>query len=81
METYYISFGTKYAFEPHPLEWVHPDGYLRIDAPSYEIARSYAMQLTDDKFAFMYDKRPESIYFPLGEIAHVVIDVTLKVKA
>lgn len=74
MSIYYVTFGSQYSYEPHPSgDWVHPDGYLAIEASTYDLARERAFEITDGKFAFMYDKEPEAQFYPRGELLRVAV--------
>lgn len=72
MSLYYVTFGQKYAHEDHPrIPTAHPDGWLTIEAPDEETARDKAFELTDGAFAFMYDKQPDILVYPRGEVCRV----------
>lgn len=74
MYEYYVTFGSQYAYQPHPtLDWVNPNGYLTIVADSYNEAREYAFALTDGIFAFIYASPLESRHFPLGELKRLTV--------
>lgn len=73
MNKYYMTFGTQYAHEAHPLG-IHPDGYVTIEAADYGQAREKAFELTGGKFAFIYEDEPEARYFPLGSLMYVVAE-------
>lgn len=72
----YVTFGSRYRYERHPLEhWVHPDGWLRIVAPSLHLARARVFDLLGANWAFDYDdesfmRDDEGVeFYPLGELA------------
>lgn len=74
MTQIYISFGLKYAREPHPrLSFAHPDGYLAVEAPDYRTALATAFGLTGGAHAFDYAERPSDVTFPRGELARVIV--------
>lgn len=68
----YVTFGQRYRSEPHPtLGKVDPDGWIEIEADTYDEARDIAVNLTKTSaytaaFAFCYDEKPEARYFPNG---------------
>ena len=72
MKEFYVTFGDRYRRESHPVcGWVHPDGYLVIEATDHDTARQAAFNVTGGKFAFMYQDQPDLQYFPLGEIMRI----------
>lgn len=72
--TIFVTFGTKYAHEPHPtLPFAHPDGYLTIEAPDYGTARGIAMAMTGGAFGTDYLERPSDITYQRGELARVIV--------
>lgn len=74
MSLCYITFGVKYATEPHPLlSWAHPDGWLTVEADTYEHARAIAFAITGGKHAFDYRDEPNQDIYPLGEIHRVSV--------
>lgn len=80
MKTFYVTFGVQYPREPHPLyDDAHHDGWVTIEAPSWEGARDVAFALFGPHWAFCYtelDFKHDS-FFPLGELAYVFArDVT-----
>lgn len=55
MKTFYLTFGVQYAREVHPSgSHVHPDGYVVIKAPEYDIARDLAVQLYGKQWSDLY---------------------------
>jgi len=68
---FFITFGQRYAREAHPrLAAAHPDGWVLIEARTYDSAREIAFANLGVFWGEMYDTedfRPE--YFPRGEIA------------
>lgn len=74
---FHLTFGQKYAREPHPVgHWVHPDGVVEIWASSYLEARQLAVQHFGDRWGGIYDAdRNKSLkYYPRGVLA--VLDAT-----
>lgn len=72
MTEFYITFGNKYRLEAHPAgEWVHPDGYLVIEATDYSTARQRAFELLGDQFAFIYAWPPSAYLYPLGALKRI----------
>lgn len=74
-ELTYITFQTKYHRDGpykllHPLEaWVDCNGYLTVDAPSYEKGRAAVIELLGRDWAFDQELQPLERYAPLGELA------------
>lgn len=53
--TFYVTFGQKYAREPHPtLAAAHPDAWVEVDADSEMEARQLVFRALWSKWAFMY---------------------------
>jgi hypothetical protein len=74
MTAIYITFGVQYAREPHPrLPFVHPDGYLTVEAPDYRTALAVAFAMTGGAHAFDYPERPSHTTFPRGELCRVIV--------
>lgn len=75
MAEYRVTFGVKYATEPHPtFSTAHPDGWVTIEAPTEEYARKIAMFIFTDKWAFIYPATSDYFWaaqYPRGEIARV----------
>lgn len=74
LSVFYVTIGVQYR-EGHP-EWpeLHPDGWLRVDAPSEAEARRAVDTRLGGKWAFMYTVatfKPE--YHHLGELARLTI--------
>lgn len=73
---FYVTFGQKYASEPHPANRIaHPDGYVAIAAANVQVARKAAFIIYDGHFAevreewdIKFDK------YPLGEIRRFHLD-------
>lgn len=72
MQEFYVSFGQKYRHETHPrLPFVHPDGYLTIEAKNYTSARAHAFTLMGPAWCMLYDAeefKGISHHFPRGEL-------------
>ena len=74
MSEYYVTFGQKYRYEPHPMLWQGyggrvPDGWVRIEAPDEPTARGVASILLGEAWACIYaadDFGPD--LYPLGEM-------------
>lgn len=76
MRSHFVTFGVQYAHEPHPrCAWVHPDGWLRIEAQTEQDARLAAVDLLGSAWSMCYtpsdeDEWRDSIkFFPRGELA------------
>lgn len=70
MKEFFITFGVKYAREPHPyFHKANPNGYVVVEAPSEDIARRIARAKTANMYAFIYPRDNfDSSYHPKGEI-------------
>lgn len=81
LPVFYVTFGARYAREPHP-KWAlaHPDGYLVLEAEDEPFAREAAWKLCGQHWAFIYtqeqmfaDVRHGGLtaddLFPRGELA------------
>lgn len=69
----YITFGVQYGPSPHrethPTHpWIDADGYVAIEAPSYEAGRKIAFALFGTAWAFDNTTPPEPRHAPLGEL-------------
>lgn len=69
----YITFGVQYGpaehKETHPTHpWIDADGYVVIEAPSYEAGRNIAFALFGTAWAFDNRTPPEPRFAPLGEL-------------
>jgi hypothetical protein len=81
MTEYRVTFGFRYAREPHPIfDKAHPDGWVTIIAPNEEKARKAAFNLLGNVWAFLYG--PEELQdtasswaelFPLGELHRIEV--------
>ncbi len=75
-EAFYVTFGVQYGHrdddEKHAFGMYH-DGYAVIEAPNYEVARSIAIAVFGQEWAFIYmkedfiDDGTDKKYHPLGE--------------
>lgn len=75
MNSYYVTFGVQYAQEIHP-SWggFHPDGWLRVVAEDYQVARAVVTGLLGSKWAFMYEESDfDSSYHPRGELMRITV--------
>ena len=76
MSNFYLTFGQKYAEEPHPkFALAHPNGYVRIQAENYEQAREFAFREFGPYWAFLYDEEDfaenldmQTSHYPGGRI-------------
>lgn len=74
MSDWYVMFGQRYRYEPHPMLWQEyggrvPDGWVRIEAPDEPTARGVASILLGEAWACIYaadDFEPD--LYPLGEM-------------
>lgn len=68
----YVTFGMKYAREPHPTyPKAHPDGWLRITAPTVEDAFNLIARRIGTAYAFYYTSANfEPHWHPMGELDH-----------
>jgi hypothetical protein len=68
---YRVTFGCKYAREPHPsFPDAHPDGWVTIVAPDEMAARRVAHERLSGQYAFIYAPEEwEPEWFPRGELA------------
>lgn len=68
LHNFYFTFGQQYRTEPHPIEEVHPDGWIRVIALNHREARDKIWELCEDKFSTSYDEKHfKRQYFPKGE--------------
>jgi hypothetical protein len=74
MELYYVTFGQRYRHDPHPLfPRAHPDGWVAIEAGSWERARDVAFGLFGQYWSFIYTEAEfDPSHFPRGELARVL---------
>lgn len=68
MSTFYLTFPLRYKYDEHPSgQSISPDGWVEIEADSYDKARSTAFETFGSAWAFLYEKKdftPE--LFPAG---------------
>ncbi len=71
MGTWYVTFGQQYPREPHPvLEVAHRDGWVEIEAPTWEEARARTTIELGSAWSAMYeDDDFDRSYYPLGCLA------------
>lgn len=72
----YVTFGQKYADEPHPsLPQAHPAGWLELRGfPTYLMARAVAFAMTGGCHAFDYEKKPSRLLYPRGVLMTVTYE-------
>jgi hypothetical protein len=84
---FYLTFGQQYAREAHPTAgWIHPDGYVTIDAPDEATARTFAHAWTcGGRFCDLYAEDSEwapprynhawgEPGYPRGELARLLVE-------
>jgi hypothetical protein len=72
--TWYLTFGVQYAREPHPAgDWITPDGWVTIVAPSYEEARRVVVGLFGQAWSDLYGIEFGHDYFPRGELLRIEV--------
>jgi hypothetical protein len=75
MSDYMLTFGIRYATEPHPtFSTAHPDGWVTIEAPNEQYARKLAHWIFGPAWAFLYSEstfEQSKHLFPRGEIARI----------
>ena len=71
MRNYYLTFGQvyRYGMEHSYSPNIHPDSYIRIQAPNYATARQFVLDEIGKEWANLY---PEATFerqlYPLGEL-------------
>jgi len=76
-----VTFGQRYRREEHP-RWplAHPDGWLTIAAPSYEVARAWVIRELGTSWCDIYAPRSfERSLYELGELGRFGVDDSLLV--
>ena len=75
----YVTFGPDHAKKPE-YDWIDPDGYLTVIAPSYWAARQTVFAVLGNRFAFDYQAPKDMSRYTKGELARITItlDVTQK---
>jgi hypothetical protein len=74
------TFGARYAQETHPAwGFVHPDGYVRITAPDYEVARAWLIEAIGTAWSDLMDDDAYTgaelaRWYPRGNLA--LFDIT-----
>ena len=75
MSNYFVTFGQKYAREPHPtFPGAHPDGVLRVVAEDEDDAHRLVFDTIGTHWAFLYseDRLAKSMnFYPYG-VTHVL---------
>lgn len=94
MSEFRVTFGQKYAREPHPtVRWAHPDGWATIDAPDHMTARQLAVAVLGASWGGLYDVAGHDggllgdvlghavdwSLFPRGELARIHTDGSVTV--
>ena len=75
MTVFYLTFGDKYAREPHPVLGARPDlpnGWLTVTAPTMGEARAKVADLIGDAWCDVYD--PDDMrtdYYPAGNLGPI----------
>lgn len=74
MATFMGTFGVQYATVPHPSGLdANPDGYVRIEAPDYDVAVEAMQAVYGIEYAFIYPEEDFKFeYHPDGEIHEIV---------
>lgn len=75
MSNYFVTFGQKYAREPHPtFPGAHPDGVLRVVAKDGADALLRVCETIGSFWAFMYNEEQitESMHFYPAGVTHVL---------
>lgn len=67
MTPFYFTFGQKYRHEPHRIGG-HPDGWVVVEAETEESARAIMSVYCGLSWAACYNKQPDKVMFPRGEI-------------
>ena len=73
---FFVTFGQRYAREQHPtIDQAHPDGWLVIEAESWDDARAVAERELGTNWSHLHTKEDffkdaEQLY-PRGEIARI----------
>lgn len=72
MKRYYLTFGQKYRQNLHPLAvngiYPHPDGWVTIEADTYDEAKEIAYVTFGVHWSFIYTLEPDVGMFPRGEL-------------
>lgn len=75
MNNYFVAFGRKYAYEPHPtLPGAHPDGLLKVVAADEADARRLVFDTIGNFWAFLYEEKrlaSSMNYYPAG-VTHIL---------
>lgn len=67
-----LTFGVQYAREPHPVvgQLIHPDGWVKVMAPTHDIARALVVALFGTAWSNLYEQFDDFDWastFPLGK--------------
>lgn len=74
MAEFRVTFGQRYLREPHEMEWVHPDGWLTVEAKDEETARDFLFNWMGLHWSFIYPAETfEPELFPLGELHRIEV--------
>ena len=73
---FYVTFGSQYPREPHPTwEFAHADGWVLVEAPSYDAARHAVTEWLGSRWSMLYAAEEwEPQYFPRGELAVLTVN-------
>jgi hypothetical protein len=84
LSSYYLTFGVGYEDFPHPRgDWIHPDGWVTVVAPSYHAARVVVVGLFGWHWSDIYEAEHyesgalDVAKFPRGELMRIVIPAGL----
>ncbi len=68
---FYVTFGCKYAREPHPvLENAHPDGWVELHAESAVVARIKVKEIFGDTYSMLrLEEDWDPSFYPRGRLA------------
>jgi hypothetical protein len=72
MKDFFFTFGQRYRHEPHPQNG-HPDGWFRISAPDYDVAREKMFAICGPYWCAQKEEEPSKDLYPLGELKHFVV--------
>jgi len=77
MAEYMVTFGQRYAREPHPTFGdAHPDGWVVVEAADYEQARALVVGWLGSAWAFLYEAEDfQASFFPRGELHRLTAGV------
>jgi len=72
-EKFYLTFGNRYKYQPHPSGIaINPDGYVLIQAYTYDEARAKAFEIFGPAWAFLYTENNfQARFFPVGMLLEI----------